>query len=120
MERQIGEVAFRDLPTASKAEALKRTKESLSSYIGEVDTKAPLGSAIYSYFAERLTSASLVVKITVGLALITILWGIIKAITLTLFLPIAALAILVYEILVVLNFIVIQYESRSREIILLK
>ncbi len=120
MERQLGKTAFQNLSAAQKAEALRSTKQALTNYIGEIDSKAPLGTAIYDYFAIKLTSAPLPVKGMVGLVLIAMLWGIIKLVALLLFMPVAALASFVYEMLIVLNFIVIQYESRSREIILLK
>lgn len=120
MEKQLGKTAFQNLSPAQKNEALKNTKQGLINYIGEIDTEAPLGTAIYNYFAEKLTTAPLPVKVIVSLVLFAMIWGVIKFISLLLFLPLAAFAVFIYEMLIVLNFIVIQYESRSREIILLK
>lgn len=120
MERQLGEAAFRNLSSAQKAEALKNTKQALTNYIGDIDTNAPMGTAIYNYFSTKLTTAPLPAKGMVGLVLVAMIWGIIKLIALILFIPLAAFTVFIYEMLVVLNFVVIQYESRSREIILLK
>lgn len=120
MEKQVGKEAFQRLTPAQKAEALRSSKAALANSIGEIDTKAPLGTALYNYFADKLTSAPLGIKVMVGLVLITTILGLVKLLALIFFMPVAALAALVYEILIVLNFVAIQYESRSREIILLK
>lgn len=121
----IGKILERDprftaLTPSQKSEATASTVSSFEKFVGEINESLPIGTAIYAYFADKFTNSPLGAKSMAVLMLVVILWGFIKAISLVLFIPVAALTALFYELFIVLNFSSIQYESRSREIILLK
>lgn len=111
---------FKALSQSQRSEATASTVSSFEKTVGEINESLPIGAAIYTYFADRFTNSPLGAKLMAVLILVAILWGFIKAISLILFIPVAALTALFYELFIVLNFSSIQYESRSREIILLK
>lgn len=111
---------FKALSQSQRSEATASTVSSFEKTVGEINENLPVGAAIYTYFADRFTNSPLGAKLMAVLMLVAILWGFIKAISLILFIPVAALTALFYELFIVLNFSSIQYESRSREIILLK
>lgn len=118
-ERQIGSERYAELPQTERNNALQKTNDFIRSY-AEIKTNVPIGNAIYDFFANKLQSSDWFVKFYIGLTLLALVWFIIKAVALVFYLPLGAVTFLIFEILIAANFIVIQYEAKSREVVLLK
>lgn len=118
-ELRLGRDAYESLPSYVKDESVKQTQTFIEKYTGQINIDAPFSDVVFEFFTERLSGADLLTKLYVAITLVTLIWFIVRTATIILYIPIAILSFLVYELLIVTNFIVIQYESRSREIVLL-
>ena len=120
VEKQIGKETFKALPSAQRSEALRQVEQMLKQYTGGLSAGSPLGTAVYDLLMDKLQNSPIIIKASIVFSLIWFLWFMIKIMTWILYIPVFVLTLAAYEILLALNFIVIQYESRSKEIILLK
>ncbi len=115
----LGRIADKQgITEPQKSASVANVDKLISSY--DFKTNEPIGTAIYDFFVVKLQSPNFLVKFYFAFILIALIWFVVKSIALILYIPLEAFALILYEILIATNFIAIQYESRSKEIILLK
>ena len=117
--------AFDDLPQSAKDDAIRNFERNIEGYTGPIDIDASFIETVYGFFTKKVGGIqfgelSAAYKVYLLSAVITLAWFVVKIMTLIIFAPVAVLTFVLYETLIVTNFITIQYEPRSREIILLK
>ncbi len=103
------------------AESVRQFKERIEGFIGnKIDLQKSVSTNVYDALNSgynNLTSSSRAVLITVVLLL---LFSFIRSLVPFIHAPIALFSFVIYEILLASNFAVVQLESRSREVIILK
>ena len=103
------------------ADLVRQFKERIEGFVGsKIDLEKSVSTNVYDALNSgynNLTSSSRSVLITVVLLL---LFSFIRSLASFVHAPIALLSFVIYEILLASNFAVVQLESRSREVIILK
>ncbi len=103
------------------AGAVSQLKEKIEEYIDrEVDLKKSVSANIYDILNYGYAGLAENRRLIVSMVLALSLYLFVKSLIPFLYLPIAFLCFIVYEILLASNFFVVQLESRSREILILK
>lgn len=103
------------------AEPVSQIKEKIESLImSEVDLEKPISTNIYNGLHSRYSGLNSTSRIILIAVLLVLLFSLIKSLVPFIYVPLALLAFILYEILLATNFVVVQLESRSREVIILK
>lgn len=103
------------------AKSVSQFQEKITSLIGsEIDLQKPISTNIYNALHSGYSGLNPTSKTILIAVLLVILYSLIKSIVPFVHAPIALSAFILYEILLASNFVVVQLESRSREVIILK
>lgn len=103
------------------SKSMEQFKERIENLIGaKIDVEKSVAGNIYDALRSGYANLTYVSKVILVIISFVLLYSLIKSLTSLIFAPISLLAFILYEILLASNFFVIQLESRSREVILLK
>lgn len=108
------ESAYLDKVVKEEAKIIERTTGAA------LDLKKSVADNIYLSLSSLLDNLTPQDKNYFGIALLVFIWLTISGFVFIFYVPVAILTYILYEILLAADFAVIQYESRSREIIILK
>ncbi len=116
---------FISLPDYAKEEIIKESaeesKQRIEEIIGvEIDANDTIGGNIHNVIQSKLSDLTPAAKIYWGAAIVMLAWLSVKSVEFILYIPLAVLTLLIYELLLSLNFISIELESRSKEVVSLK
>ncbi len=102
-------------------QAAAENEKQFEEYLGvELDSKETVSGNMYNVISLKLKGLTPEARLYLGLVFVGIIWLSIKSLEFILYLPLAFLAFIIYELLVVSNLIVIQLEPGSREVVVIK
>lgn len=114
---------LKDLPIETQAKVMSTLSSELQKKfeekIGPLDQNAKISDILYNYVKDWLLKLSSGVRFVLGIILTILLFFVIKGIAYLLYWLINLFAFLVFKLLIVSNFAVIEYESRTREFTIL-
>ncbi len=114
---------FNKLSTSEKAaelnEATAKLFESVGGYFELTNINAPISQSVDDAMQNKFYSLSSLGRLYMILAIGALIWFAIRSIAFILYFPLVFIVFIVYETLIALGFAVVQYESRSREIVIL-
>ena len=113
---------FMKLSSTDKRTVLTRETEAVKARIEEslgekIDLNASVSENVHKIVDTKLSSLSPKAQIYWSAAFIAAIWLSVQSIEFIIYIPLAVLVFLVYELLFALGFAVIQTESRSKEVI---
>ena len=113
---------FMKLSSTDKHTVLTRETEAVKARIEEslgekIDLNASVSENVHKIVDTKLSSLSPKAQIYWSAAFIAAIWLSVQSIEFIIYIPLAVLVFLVYELLFALGFAVIQTESRSKEVI---
>ena len=113
---------FMKLSSTDKRTVLTRETEAVKARIEEslgekIDLNASVSENIHKIVDTKLSSLSPKAQIYWSVAFIAAIWLSVQSIEFIIYIPLAVLVFLVYELLFALGFAVIQTESRNKEVI---
>lgn len=100
-------------------EASLKLFESIGGYFSLTNIDAPISKSVDDALQNKFYNLDPLGRLYVFLVIGALLWFIIRSIAFILYFPLVFIIFIVYETLVALGFAVVQYESRSREIVIL-
>ncbi len=119
-----GQKITQELSAADKERLVQDTAAKYRSLIedrvGPIDSSLPVAAAIGKTASNYMSNLDAFGFFMANVVIFLSLWLFFKGIAFLIYLPASLVIFLVYETLIVTNFISIQYESRSREIAILK
>lgn len=116
---------FRELPPALRAQAIEESvseiEENLEEFLGvEIDAQAPVGESAHQIIQSKLGELSPRARTYWSVVLILFVWLSVKAIEVLVYIPLALLAWLVYELLVAMGFVAVEFQTRNKEVVTLR
>lgn len=103
------------------AKSVDGLKERVESFIGSgIDLQKPVSVNVYNALCSGYGSLNSTSRTILIVVVLLLLLSLIRSLTPFIHAPIALLAFILYEALLAANFFVVQLESRSREVIILK
>lgn len=117
-----GQAEFTNLPPQAKNEFVNQsaveTEKGLEEFLGaEIDPGETVAGNIYNVISFKLAGLTPQAKFYLALALVGIIWISVKSLEFILYLPLALLAFIIYEVLLATNSVVVQLEVGSREVV---
>ena len=124
-ERSVNAQKFaQSLSASEKGKLIRETANGLESLIeekiGPIDFNLTIGSAIIKTIANYMVNLGFFSFLLANVVILASLSLLFRGVSLLLYFPVSIVVFLIYETLIVTNFISVQYESRSREIAILK
>jgi len=92
---------------------------SIGGYFGLTNINAPISESVHDALQNKFFSLSPAAQLYILLSFGALLWFIVRTLAFLLYFPLAFIVFIVYETLIALGFAIVQYESRSREIVIL-
>ncbi|MBI2013837.1 MAG: hypothetical protein HYS87_03365 [Candidatus Colwellbacteria bacterium] len=100
--------------------AVSQVKENLEGYFGEFNLDMPIWEVIVERMSSWFEAFELAGKTLGFILILLVLWLVFRGIGYLFYIPLSLIVFLIYEVLIVSNFLVIKFESRSVERIVLK
>ena len=124
-ERSVNAQKFaQSLSASEKGKLIRETANGLESLIeekiGPINFNLTIGSAIIKTIANYMVNLGFFSFLLANVVILASLSLLFRGVSLLLYFPVSIVVFLIYETLIVTNFISVQYESRSREIAILK
>ncbi len=121
----VANKGFQALSASLKKEAIGQSVVELQRQIeGSLGAKLQLNQSvaenIYQVLLIKVGSLTPVAKLYWSLLLVGLIWLTIKSVEFLIYLPFAILVFIVYELLLALDFAKVEFEPRSKEVVLLK
>lgn len=108
------------VPQESISFATNEFKKNIDNMFGiDLDLNETIGNSVYAAIKDKINKMLNSGNVYALLPILIILWFMVRGIAFILFIPLSFISFLLYELSIITNFAVIQYESRSREIVLL-
>src|SRR3989344_1153814 len=120
-ERSVNAQKFaQSLSASEKGKLIREPANGLESLIeekiGPIDFNLTIGSAIIKTIANYMVNLGFFSFLLANVVILASLSLLFRGVSLLLYFPVSIVVFLIYETLIVTNFISVQYESRSREI----
>lgn len=116
-------IGYESLSASQKTAALDAAAtelfKSFAPSLGLTNINDPISKSVYDALQNKFFSLSPVARAAILLSLALSIWFTIRTIAFLLYLPLAFIVFIAYETLIALGFAIVQYESRSREIVIL-
>lgn len=114
----------KEITEEQRAELVEMTteeyKSALEQYIGEFNPTATPGAVLSDFIEDFAEQPNTFDKLYINILVFITIFFLLKGIAFILYIPIGFIAFVIYETLIVFNLVSVQYESRSREILVLK
>ena len=100
--------------------AVDEAKKRIENYVGAINIDLSLAETILTAMKDRLTELNVLGKTYLLLISVIVVWLTIRSVAYVIYIPLSFMVFLAYEMLLVANFMVLQYESKNGEVIEIK